>query len=203
MTVPVGNNNHIGLVYRPGEAPLVAKLLDLLGCQPSLPKLPFAGVYALRSKDEAIFISEVTPEQWEFELWLQERLEKIGSDRAEAFLNQQRLVPQRGTHFGIGSATLQDWEDRIAKLADAAARDPDLSGRISMSGVFRPGEEGSVAKESNGLLGATLYQAFIRTDLFSAGLLTLGQTIELQHYLENDPAYTGPRKVLETYLSLG
>jgi hypothetical protein len=199
MTVAIGNNNHIGLVHRPGEGPLVAKLLGLLGCDPSLPKLGFAGVHALRSKDEAIFVSEITPEQWEFEQWLQDSLKQAGAGRAEAFLTQQRAVPQRGPHFGIGTPTLGDWEERIARLAHAAMHDPALAGRISVPGVYRPGEEGSVAKESNGRLGATLYQAFIRTDLFSAGLLTLGQTIEVQHYLENDPAYTGPRKVLETY----
>ena len=46
-------------------------------------------------------------------------------------------------------------------------------------------------------MGRTLYQAFLRTDILSTGLLTLGQAIELQHYRENDPAYAGPVKRLE------
>ncbi len=47
-----------------------------------------------------------------------------------------------------------------------------LAGRVSVSGVFRPGDPGSYTD--------TMAQAFVRTDVIASGLLTFGQHIELQ-----------------------
>jgi hypothetical protein len=49
---------------------------------------------------------------------------------------------------------------------------PELAGRVSVSGVFRPGDPGSYTD--------TMVQAFVRTDVIASGLLTFGQHVELQ-----------------------
>ena len=50
--------------------------------------------------------------------------------------------------------------------------DPDLRGRLRLSGVFHPSQPGAASP--------TLSQAFVFTDIISASLLLLGQHIELQ-----------------------
>jgi hypothetical protein len=197
MTIRTGLNNHVEMVHRPGEAHLAVKLLALLGCEPLTSPTPFAGATWHFSKDQTLWVSEATPEQWAFELWLQAQLEKHGAGDAQAFVARLAALPQRHSHFGLGLVSLEDWEALVARIEDAAAGDPDLKGRISLPVRQRPGDPGSVAEESEGKMGRTLYQAFLRTDILSTGLLTLGQAIEIQHYRENDPSYTGEFKRLE------
>ena len=49
---------------------------------------------------------------------------------------------------------------------------PALAGRVSISGVFRPGDDGAQS--------ATQTQAFVYTDVIASGILAFGQHIELQ-----------------------
>ena len=53
--------------------------------------------------------------------------------------------------------------------------DPDLAGRVALSGVFHPDEPGAYAPN--------MIQAFVRTDIVAAGLLAFGQHVELQWHL--------------------
>jgi hypothetical protein len=53
--------------------------------------------------------------------------------------------------------------------------DPELAGRVSVSGVFRPGDPGAYTD--------TMVQAFVRTDVVAAGLLAFSQHVELQYQL--------------------
>lgn len=197
MTIRTGLNNHVEMVHRPGEAGLAKKLLTLLNCEPLTSPTAFAGVTWQFSKDQVIWVSEVTAEQWAFELWLQGQMEAGGTAESRAFAESLKTQPQKYAHFGLGQTTLDAWEATVERLRDAAANDPEMQGRISLPLVARPQDEGSVATESGGTIGRTLYQAFLRTDILSTGLLTLGQTVEIQHYRENDPAYTGEFKALE------
>lgn len=197
MTIRTGLNNHVEMVHRPGEAHLAVKLLALLGCEPAVSPTAFAGATWCFSKDQSLWVSEVTPEQWAFELWLQAQLDKHGTGAAQAFVARQAALPQRHSHFGLGLARLEEWEALVARIEDAVAGDADLKGRISLPVRQRPGDPGSVAEESQGKAGRTLYQAFVRTDILSTGLLTLGQAIEIQHYRENDPGYTDAFQPLE------
>lgn len=189
MTPRIGANNHIEMVHRPGEAHLAHRLLELLGCKPSQLEAPFSGATYQFSRDENLWVSEVTAGQWAFELWLQAQMKKGGGAESQAFVNDTRTAPQEFSHVGIGLESLKDWEATVARISDAVANDPQLAGRIWLASIARPGEDGSVAKLSNGKMGRTLYQAFLRTDVVSAGLLTLGQSIEIQHVRENDPDY--------------
>jgi hypothetical protein len=191
MTIRTGPNNHVEMVHRPGEAHLAGKLLTLLGYEPMVSPTPFAGVRWQFSPDKVLWVSEVTPEQWAFEEWLQARLADSGTAESRAFVEAAKTKPQKFAHFGVGFSTLTDWEAVVARLRKAAAEDPEFAGRISVPLVSRPGDVGSVAHDSGGKIGRTLYQAFLRTDVISSGILTLGQAIEIQHYRENDPAWTG------------
>jgi len=59
--------------------------------------------------------------------------------------------------------------------AGEGARDSGLAGRVAVAGVFRPGDPSAVTD--------TMIQAFVWTDVVAAGLLTLGQHIELQWHV--------------------
>jgi hypothetical protein len=189
MPIRTGLANHVEMVHRPGEAALALKLFTLLGCAPKSLPAAFAGVVFHSSDDLSLWVSEVTPEQWAFEQWLQAQLKHGGTAESAAYAEQLRLRPQKFAHFGIGLSTLGEWEVLVDRVRAAVETDPDLKGRVSLPLVKRPEDEGSIARETGGKLATTLYQAFLRTDIVAAGLLTLGQGIELQHYLENDPAY--------------
>jgi hypothetical protein len=191
MTIRTGPNNHVEMVHRPGEAHLVKKLLTLLGFEPVVSAVPFAGTRWISSPDKILWVSEVTPEQWAFEQWLQAQLKESGTDESRSFHENLKRQPQKYAHFGLGLTSLNDWQGVVARLKEAAASDPELKDRITLPLVVRPEDKGSVADDSGGKMGRTLYQAFLRTDILASGLLTMGQAIEIQHYRENDPAWTG------------
>jgi hypothetical protein len=77
--------------------------------------------------------------------------------------------------------SLEALEERVEAITDAST-DPDLKGRISLSGVYRPGTYTN-----------TMTQAFVWTDIMSCGLLTLGQHIELQWRLDVPPLDEAPQ----------
>jgi hypothetical protein len=191
MTIRTGPNNHVEMVHRPGEAHLVRKLLSLLGFEPVTSPALFAGVTWTSTPDKILWVSEVTAEQWAFEQWLQGQLKESGTAESRAYAENLKVQPQKYSHFGLGQTSLAQWESVVARLREAAANDPELKGRISLPLVARPEDKGSVCDDTGGKIGRTLYQAFLRTDLISTGLLTLGQAIEIQHYRENDPAWAG------------
>jgi hypothetical protein len=125
-------------------------------------------------------VSEVTPEQWAFEQWLQGRIGDEPAGPYREFVDQLAVQPQRYHHVGIGFQTLAAWENTVERIRSLPATDPALAERLEVAAVFRPGDPGS--------FGDDFVQAFVRTDIFSVGLLTLGQTIELQHYYANESA---------------
>ena len=52
---------------------------------------------------------------------------------------------------------------------------PELDGRVTVSGVFFPGDPGAYTDR--------MAQAFVWTDVIASGLLTIGQHVELQWHL--------------------
>jgi hypothetical protein len=173
--------NHVELVYRPGERALAARVFELLGCRPvdrggtfltSFVE-PAEGDYA----NNVFYASEVTPEQWEFECAL---AASLGSDgdvgaAAHAYLERLRREPQRSFHFGIRFPGLEQLDATVDRIRAVEDSDPPLAGRVSVSGVYAPGDPGSYTD--------SMVQAFVRTDVVAAGLLVLGQHIELQWQL--------------------
>jgi hypothetical protein len=92
-----------------------------------------------------------------------------------SYVDLVRRVPQRSFHFGLRYPDHQTLETVLEAVRDAGARDPELAGRVAVSGVFRPGEPGSYTD--------TMVQAFVCTDLVAAGLLALPQHVELQWHV--------------------
>ena len=174
-TQPARSLNHAELVHRPGERELTRRALVAMGCQV---RDGVSGIWIFA--DEVLLVSEVTPEQWAFEEWLGAQLETETAGPYEAFRDQLRIQPQRYHHLGIGLETLAAWEGTVQRIQDLPETDPELAERLEVAAVFRPGDPGA--------FGDDFVQAFVRTDVFSVGLLTLGQTIELQHYYANDRA---------------
>jgi len=173
-TQPPRPLNHAELVHRPGERELTRRALAALGCEV---RDGVTGVWIFA--DEVFLVSEVTPEQWAFEEWLRGRIGDEPDGPYKEFVDQLAVQPQRYHHLGIGFESLTAWEDTVERIRTLPATDPALAQRLEVAAVFRPGDPGA--------FGDDFVQAFVRTDIFSVGLLTLGQTIELQHYYANDP----------------
>jgi hypothetical protein len=167
---------HVELLYRPGERALAAKVFTLLGCEavdrggqfftalidPSAPR---------DYVENVLYASEVGPAQWE----LEQALATGTTEAHAAFIAAMRRSPQHSTHFGFRVPDEPSLDAIVARVERAGRDDPELAGRVAVDGVFRPGEPGSIAP--------TLVQAFIWTDVVAAGLLTLGQHIEVQWHL--------------------
>ena len=170
--------NHVELVYAPGERALAAQFFETLGCR----VVDNGGAWlAAKIGDESsdlrnnvLYASEVTPEQWRFEQAL--RRAAGAGELAAAEASYRALLaerPQLAPHFGIRYASPALWEqtiDRLRALGGGA-----LTGRIEVSGVFTPGKSRPGPDDTD-----VLMQAFVKTDLAATGLLTLGQHIELQ-----------------------
>ena len=178
--------NHVEMVYRPGERALAGRVFELLGMR----VLDRGGTWmtALVDPDvadfsnNACYASEVTPEQWALEQTLERVIanddDRVG-DAARGYLDRLRREPQRSFHFGIRFHSRDDFDTTLDRVR-AAADDPELTGRITLSGVFHPDEPGAAAPN--------MIQAFVRTDVVAAGVLAFGQHVELQWHLPASPS---------------
>lgn len=173
--------NHVEMVYRPGERALAGRVFELLGMR----VLDRGGTWMIALVDpevadvsnNACYASEVTPEQWALEQTLATAIadadDEVGTD-ARAYLECLRSEPQRSFHFGIRFFSRDDYDAALDRVR-AADDDPELAGRVGLSGVFLPDEPGAAAPN--------MIQAFVRTDVVAAGLLAFGQHVELQWHL--------------------
>jgi len=166
--------NHVELVYRPMERDLARRVFEVLGCHPvdrgGTWFTTFVAAGGADWSNNVLYASEVTPEQWAFEQAL-----PTGTPERLAYLGRLQREPQRSCHFGIRLADEATLDATCARVRQAGS-EGELCGRIRLAGVFRPGDPGAVAE--------TMVQAFVWTDVVAAGLLTLGQHIELQWQLE-------------------
>ncbi len=174
--------NHVEMVYRPGERARAGRVFELLGMR----VLDRGGIWMTALVDpevadfsnNACYASEVTPEQWALEQTLERAIandddDQVG-DAARGYLDRLRTEPQRSFHFGIRFLSRDDFEATLDRVR-AADTDPELSGRVALSGVFHPDEPGAAAPN--------MIQAFVRTDVVAAGVLAFGQHVELQWHL--------------------
>jgi hypothetical protein len=173
--------NHVELVYRPGERALAARLFELLGFRVIDSGGTFLSAFIdAQTRDllnNALYASEVTPEQWELDraLLAQTREDGEVGMAARGYLDRVAHEPQRSFHFGIRYPTLEQLEATLAAVDAAGRDDAELAGRVAVSGVFRPGDPGSYTD--------IMVQAFVKTDVVAAGLLAFGQHLELQFHL--------------------
>jgi len=179
--------NHVELVYRPGERELAARVFALLGCRPVDRGGTFFTSFVEPAETDfsnnVFYASEVTPEQWCLEQALDETIRADNGPVASTtrvYLERLRREPQRSFHFGVRYPSLDALETTCSAIRSVDRTDPGLAGRIEVSGVFHPGGPGAYTD--------TMVQAFVHTDVVAAGLLVLGQHIELQWQL---PPATG------------
>ncbi|TVZ02148.1 hypothetical protein EAS64_25280 [Trebonia kvetii] len=173
--------NHVELVYAPGERQLAARVFGLLGCRVEDRGGTFLTAYVEQAEadiaNNVMYASEVTAEQWAFEQALSSALKQAGTlgDTARGYQGRLSSEPQRSCHFGIRFSRYNAYEATLAKIRRVDEDDPQLKGRVTLSGVFRPGDPGAYSK--------IMIQAFVRTDVIASGMLSLGQHIELQWQL--------------------
>jgi hypothetical protein len=169
--------NHVELVYAPGERALARAVFELLGCGIHDSGGPFLSAKIQADSDDlvnnAMYASEVTDEQWALEQALQTAVHDGAlRDPSAGYVAHFQAHPQRSCHFGIRYPTAEALDEALDRIEHVEDIVPDLKGRVSVSGVFRPGDPGSYTD--------TMTQAFIHTDVMASGLLTFGQHIELQ-----------------------
>ena len=163
--------NHVELVYRPGERQRVAALFRALGCGVIETGGPYLVVRVAPDGagflHNVLYASEATEAQLRFEEALSEALSngKL-ADAHRGWRDSQLHEPQRTTHFGLRLASSGELDEILARIE----AQPELG--LAVAGVFRPGDPGA--------LSDTLIQVFLHTELCAAGLVCLGQHIELQ-----------------------
>ncbi len=171
--------NHVEMVYRPGDRELVGRLFELLGCAAVETGGPFLIIHVdpehrdPSKLDNCVYASEMTPAQLQLEEALSQALdsEPALSQGHAGYTDHNTSRPQFTTHFGL-AMSVDELDAVLARIEAAQADDPEVGKHVSIAGVFRPGDPGS--------LTPTLVQAFVNTDLCAAGLVTLGQRFELQ-----------------------
>jgi hypothetical protein len=169
--------NHVELVYAPGERALARAVFELLGCDVRDSGGPFLSARIAPGQDSLVnnvmYASEVVPEQWALEEALRAAIDDgVLTGPANDYATTLRAHPQRSCHFGIRYPTTDDLDATLDRIECVAHHAPGLTGRVAVSGVFRPGDPGSYTD--------TMTQAFVRTDVIASGLLAFGQHIELQ-----------------------
>lgn len=174
-TAPETRLTHVELLHRRGERQLAAEVLLLLGFQP----VDSGGHWFTSFVDptaprdwatNVVYTSEVGVEQW--------ALEQALPPEAQAHVEAMRAAPQYSAHFGFRVADEDALTAVLARVEEASTHNPNLAGRIAVDGVFRPGEPGAIAPN--------MVQAFVWTDVVAAGLLSLGQHIEIQWHLPSE-----------------
>lgn len=176
-SAPTRALNHVELVYAPGERALARTLFELLGCETHDSGGPFLSARIAPGQDSLVnnvmYASEVVPEQWALEQALHAALDGgVLAGPADDYAATLRAHPQRSCHFGIRYPTADELDATLDRIEHVVEDAPELAGRVSVSGVFRPGDPGSYTD--------TMTQAFVRTDVIASGLLAFGQHIELQ-----------------------
>ena len=173
--------NHVELLYQRGERELAVAFFEALGCQvvetgreietgsTILCVYPEPGECDILNN--VLYLSEVRDAQWELERALGEA---AGRDRAlaeavAAFRHKAATAPHGNPHFGLRHPSFASLEAVLDRLEHDL--DPRLRDRLSVC-VVRPRDGASMTDD--------LIQAFVATDLVTAGLFATGQLIELQ-----------------------
>jgi hypothetical protein len=169
--------HHVAALYAPGDRPVARAFLEVLGCEVFESGSPFLlariGPAQPGLLESWVFASEVTPEQWRLEKALES--ESDGGVLAEAvseYVRRLRTDPQHACHFAIRYPSEAEFDAALDRVEQVAAQVPILAGRVSISGVFRPGDRGAQSP--------TQTQAFVYTDVVASSVLAFGQHIELQ-----------------------
>jgi hypothetical protein len=173
--------NHVELLYQRDERELAVAFFEALGCHVEATDREIETgstilcVYPEPNErdivNNVLYLSEVRDVQWELEQALRTAVGRDAdlADAVTAFRHKAATRPHGNPHFGLrypSFASLEAVLDRLEHDLDERLRD-----RVSVC-VVRPRDSESMTDD--------LIQAFVATDLVTAGLFTTGQLIELQ-----------------------
>jgi len=174
---------HTECIYAPGDGPLVKEVFEALGfgVRPGAHSPYVIAFVDPEVKDvmkNAVYASELTAQQQVFEKTLQEALADSDELRQAAHDWEQdfRDDPQRSVHFGFQYESREAFEARVDRLREVSGPGQPLEGRLVVTGVYYPGDKGSITD--------SMAQAFVWTDVLASGILTFGQHLELQWHIE-------------------
>jgi hypothetical protein len=173
--------NHVELLYQRGERDLAVAFFEALGCRvvatdraietgsTILCVYPEPGECDI--VNNVLYLSEVRDVQWELERALAAAVEHDAAlaDAVTAFRHKAATKPHGNPHFGLRYPSFASLEAVVDRLQHDL--DPRLADRVSVC-VVRPLDSQSMTE--------ALIQAFVATDLVTAGLFATGQLIELQ-----------------------
>lgn len=175
--------NHVEFAYWPGEGALAVALFEALGCACRVIDTPPYGAYIVVSLDGSphgendMFASQAEPEQLALEDALLREIaaDASGIGRAAAdFRRLQRERAFRAAHIGLRIPSVAALDEVIGRLGSLASG--PMAGRLELGLVMERGLQEARASDS------PLKQIWVWTDVFSTGLMALGQQIELQAY---------------------
>jgi hypothetical protein len=178
MNAPSRYLSHVEIVHRPGERRLAEAFLGLMDIEveDAMGGRFMLAVVERESYDPGAFFnffggSEVHKEQWAFDSALLDAISE-GPLAGTFTAYQDRLDrdPTSGMHVGIHFSTVAAWESAVERFSRLEQEAPELVGRARLSSVHRPSDPDAVAP---------FYQAFVWTDILSAGSLAIGQRFEL------------------------
>jgi hypothetical protein len=193
---------HLAMHYRPGDEEQARRLFELLGCTlvqngPSPGTDGFSTIVvdpgSWNYVDNVLYLARASEAQLGLEAAIAENLHAGQADedpRLSAYRALRAEWPEALTHVGIRYSTFDALERAVLAVETATAPGGELEGRASIT-KFRA--RSGLDAEIDAVMAATPIfgpddrsafveygvQCFVKTDLCAAGLLTLGQTIEL------------------------
>jgi hypothetical protein len=194
---------HLALHYRPGDFEPARALFQALGARlqdngpPGFCSIVFDPA-GWNHVDNVMYLSQAGTVKLALEDAITESLHigKTDEDpRAVAFRELRHASPESLDHVGIRYSTFADLERAVLALAAATAPGGALEGRAVVTKYrARPGQDPQVDElmetspifrdhDDNGIAFADFgVQIFVKTDLCTTGLFSLGQTIELDYF---------------------
>lgn len=174
---------HNECIYAPGDADAVKAFFGALGLSlTNVAPHPYIIAHVNPSQKDVIgnvlYASELTPLQQAFEQTLKDALARSEDLRvaAEDWERDFREDPQRSVHFGLRYDTQAAFEEALGRLREVGGPGGALEGRVLVTGVYYPGDPGSLTD--------VMAQGFVWTDVLASGILTFGQHIELQWHIK-------------------
>jgi hypothetical protein len=203
---------HLALHYRAGDGDLVVRLFRGLGLR--VEDLGparngdrfFRVVIDPASEDGFFFVAAAAPAQLAFEAALQG-----GCDAAalKAYRRSRVTDPEAGFHIGVRYDSLEELEAAVLAVEAALRDEPRLQDRLSVTRFrARAGQDAEVdarmaaspalRPDDREAFGDRVVQVFVNTDVVAGGLLTLGQTFELDYVFPGRGEAYPPVKVYDS-----
>ncbi len=174
---------HSECIFAPGDEEAVKELFTTLGfAVTKVDPYPYVIAHVNPVKMDVmgnvLYASEMTPTQQVFEKTLRETLDTNPDFKtaAENWEQDFRDDPQRSVHFGFKYDSREEFEAVIERLREAGKPGKPLAGRVVVTGVYFPGDQGSITD--------TMAQGFVWTDVLASGILTFGQHLEMQWHIK-------------------